>query len=160
MSAINPLTVAAASYGLQKLGQAVQPFADFALGAFAGPDDSTASVTPQLGGREELSQDAQQSLLDLVGQLEAALAQLGISLDEPVELQQSATGRVIVSNPHEARDKIEDLFESPQLRALFQEAAARFQALSAFPNTQLPQEAPRQFQLRYGTGEVNAGFVA
>ena len=161
MIPINPFTLGAASIGVSKLAHAARPIADFALRGFRStrPAEQSAEQT-RLGPREQLANDAQGALLDFARQLEDKLAELGVTLGSPVELQRSPSGRVVVANAHAHKDSIEDLLSGTQLEDMFNEAVAKFQQLESYPESQIHADAPRKFQLRYGSGELHAGFVA
>ena len=161
MIPINPLTLGAASLGIARLADVAKPIAGFALQALGSPNEvEEVAVPSQLGPREQLASDAQRALFDLAKQLEEKLAELGITLNSPVQLQLSATGRVSVANAHADKNTIEDLFSGTQLEDLFNKAASRFQQLESYPESQIHADAPRRFQIRYGSGELHAGFVA
>lgn len=161
MIPINPFTLGAASLGVSKLAEVAQPIADFALRGLRSTQPTEESAGPtQLGPREQLASDAQRALLDFARQLEDKLAELGVTLESPVELQRSASGRVVVANAHAHKDSIEDLLAGTQLGDLFNQAAAKFQQLESYPESQIHADAPRTFRLRYGSGELHAGFVA
>jgi hypothetical protein len=161
MIPINPFTLGAASLGISKLAEVAQPIADFALRGFRPTQPTEESAEPaRLGTREQLANDAQGALLEFARQLEDKLAELGVTLDSPVELQRSASGRVVVANAHAQKKTVEDLLSGTQLGDLFNQAAAKFQQLESYPESQIHADAPRTFQLRYGSGELHAGFVA
>lgn len=158
---MNPIaTINAVNFGLNQLTRVAKPIANFALQVLQTEPPTTAD--PEVSTDDPhltLAQEAQQSLFDLIRQLERHLETMGIELDEPVELQLSATGRVLVANAHPARKSIEDVFARTQLGENFHQLAARFKQLETFPDSQPHRDAPRRFQVRYGTGELHARFV-
>jgi hypothetical protein len=161
MNPINPFTLGAASLGIAKLAQVARPIADFALGVVSSPEKAAEPPAPTpLGPRERIAQDAHRTLQELAQKLEEQLGELGIALDEPVELQLSPSGRIVVANNHAASESIEEILAGSHLGHLFGETAARFQELEAYPESQLHPDAPRKFQVRFGNSELHAGFVA
>ncbi len=113
MIPINPFTLGAASIGVSKLAHAARPIADFALRGFRStrPAEQSAEQT-RLGPREQLANDAQGALLDFARQLEDKLAELGVTLGSPVQLQRSPSGRYEVANSHAHKESLQDLFSS------------------------------------------------
>lgn len=171
MSLINPVSIAAAStaasMGIAKLAQVAQPIADFAVDAVRGvrgPQDvseggEAGAAGKSLSPREQLIHDARSALFDLVQMLEGKFSEAGVTVDDPLELQISHSGRIIVANAHPARDAVEEVLAERDIQRLFHETAARFHELETHPQQHRHPAAPQRFQLRFGTGELLARFV-